>query len=63
MVEEVEKHSTEMIRYDWMQDLLEWFDFYLRGEGEQLLYIIDPIKVIGVLKTAIHQSLLRFSSI
>jgi predicted acyl esterase len=25
----------EMIRYDWMQDLLEWFDFYLRGEGEQ----------------------------
>ena len=25
----------EMIRYDWIQDLLEWFDFYLRGEGEQ----------------------------
>lgn len=25
----------EMVRYDWMQDLLEWFDFYLRGEGEQ----------------------------
>jgi predicted acyl esterase len=25
----------EMIRYDWMQDLLEWFDFYLRDVGEQ----------------------------
>jgi predicted acyl esterase len=25
----------EMVRMDWMQDLLEWFDFYLRGEGEQ----------------------------
>ena len=25
----------EMVRYDWMQDLLEWFDFYLRGVGEQ----------------------------
>ena len=25
----------EMVRYDWMQDLLEWFDFYLRGVGDQ----------------------------
>ena len=25
----------EMVRYDWMQDLLEWFDFYLRDVGEQ----------------------------
>ena len=25
----------EMIRFDWMQDLLEWFDWYLRGEGNQ----------------------------
>ena len=25
----------EMVRYDWMQDLLEWFDYYLRGIGEQ----------------------------
>ena len=25
----------EMIRFDWMQDLLEWFDFYLRDIGEQ----------------------------
>ena len=24
----------EMVRMDWMQDLLEWFDYYLRGEGE-----------------------------
>jgi predicted acyl esterase len=23
----------EMIRFDWMQDLLEWFDWYLKGEG------------------------------
>ena len=25
----------EMVRYDWMQDLLEWFDFYLKGVGDQ----------------------------
>ena len=25
----------EMVRYDWMQDLLEWFDFYLRDVGDQ----------------------------
>ena len=25
----------EMIRFDWMQDMLEWFDYYLRGIGEQ----------------------------
>ena len=25
----------EMVRMDWMQDLLEWFDWYLRGEGKQ----------------------------
>ena len=25
----------EMIRFDWMQDLLEWFDWYLKGEGWQ----------------------------
>ena len=25
----------EMVRMDWMQDLLEWFDFYLRDVGEQ----------------------------
>ena len=24
-----------MIRFDWMQDLLEWFDWYLKGEGRQ----------------------------
>ncbi len=24
-----------MVRMDWMQDLLEWFDFYLRDEGVQ----------------------------
>ena len=23
----------EMIRFDWMQDLLEWFDWYLKGDG------------------------------
>ena len=23
----------EMIRFDWMQDLLEWFDYYLKDEG------------------------------
>ena len=23
----------EMTRWDWAQDLLEWFDFYLKGEG------------------------------
>ena len=25
----------EMVRYDWMQDLLEWFDYYLRNIGPQ----------------------------
>ena len=25
----------EMIRFDWMQDMLEWFDYYLKGIGEQ----------------------------
>ena len=25
----------EMIRFDWMQDLLEWFDYYLRGIGDK----------------------------
>ena len=24
-----------MIRFDWMQDLLEWFDYYLRGIGDK----------------------------
>ena len=25
----------EMVRFDWMQDLLEWFDYYLKDIGEQ----------------------------
>ena len=25
----------EMIRYDWMQDLYEWFEYYLQNRGEQ----------------------------
>jgi len=25
----------EMIRFDWMQDMLEWFDYYLKDLGEQ----------------------------
>ncbi|RJU99704.1 MAG: CocE/NonD family hydrolase [Candidatus Poseidoniales archaeon] len=25
----------EMVRYDWMQDLHEWFDYYLKDIGEQ----------------------------
>ena len=25
----------EMIRYDWMQDLYEWFEYYLQGRGQQ----------------------------
>ena len=25
----------EMIRFDWMQDLHEWFDWYLKDEGRQ----------------------------
>ena len=25
----------EMIRFDWMQDMLEWFDYYLKDIGEQ----------------------------
>ena len=28
-----------MIRFDWMQDLLEWFDWYLKGEGRQPDYM------------------------
>ena len=24
-----------MIRFDWMQDMLEWFDYYLKDIGEQ----------------------------
>ena len=31
----VEKPFPSMIRFDWMQDLLEWFDWYLKGEGRQ----------------------------
>ncbi|RAH15164.1 MAG: hypothetical protein CMB56_003350 [Methanobacteriota archaeon] len=31
----------EMIRFDWMQDLLEWFDWYLKGEGEQPLLHVE----------------------
>ena len=31
----------EMIRYDWMQDLLEWFDWYLKEEGEKPLLHIE----------------------
>ena len=31
----------EMIRFDWMQDLLEWFDWYLKEEGEQPLLHIE----------------------
>ena len=25
----------EMVRMDWMQDLLEWFSYYLKGEGDK----------------------------
>ena len=25
----------EMVRYDWMQDMLEWFDYYLKDIGDQ----------------------------
>ena len=25
----------EMVRFDWMQDLLEWFEWYLKGVGEK----------------------------
>jgi predicted acyl esterase len=25
----------EMVRFDWMQDLLEWFDWYLKGIGDK----------------------------
>jgi predicted acyl esterase len=25
----------EMVRYDWMQDLYEWFEYYLQDRGEQ----------------------------
>ena len=31
----------EMIRFDWMQDLLEWFDWYLKEEGEKPLLHIE----------------------
>jgi hypothetical protein len=27
--------GTSTVRYDWAQDLLQWFDFYLKGEGSQ----------------------------
>lgn len=30
----IEAYPT-MVRFDWMQDLLEWFDFYLRDVGTQ----------------------------
>ncbi|MGB0617068.1 MAG: CocE/NonD family hydrolase [Candidatus Poseidoniaceae archaeon] len=26
---------AEMTRWDWAEDLLEWFDYYLKGEGER----------------------------
>ncbi|DAC09596.1 MAG TPA: CocE/NonD family hydrolase, partial [Candidatus Poseidoniales archaeon] len=26
---------AEMTRWDWAEDLLEWFDYYLKGEGQQ----------------------------
>ena len=26
---------AEMTRWDWAEDLLEWFDYYLKGEGEK----------------------------
>ena len=31
----------EMIRFDWMQDLLEWFDWYLRDIGNKPLLHIE----------------------
>ena len=31
----------EMIRFDWMQDLLEWFDWYLKGVGKQPLLVVE----------------------
>ncbi|RAH15564.1 MAG: hypothetical protein CMB20_001485, partial [Methanobacteriota archaeon] len=31
----------EMIRFDWMQDLLEWFDYYLKDEGKKPLLHIE----------------------
>ena len=32
---EEEEAFPEMIRYDWMQDLLEWFEYYLQERGPQ----------------------------
>ena len=45
----------EMIRYDWMQDLLEWFDWYLKEMAGSLncMSKSNLIRVIGVLKTVI----------
>jgi hypothetical protein len=31
----------EMIRFDWMQDLLEWFDYYLKNVGAKPLLHIE----------------------
>ena len=31
----------QMVRFDWMQDLLEWFDWYLKGVGEQLGLFVE----------------------
>ena len=31
----------EMVRFDWMQDLLEWFDWYLKGIGKQPRLVIE----------------------
>ncbi len=31
----------EMIRFDWMQDLVEWFDWYLKGIGRPPLLVVE----------------------
>jgi len=31
----------EMIRFDWMQDLLEWFDYYLKNVGDKPLLHVE----------------------
>ena len=43
-----------MVRFDWMQDLLEWFDWYLKGVGEQLGFSSksNPIRDSGGSRTA-----------
>ena len=53
----------EMIRFDWMQDMLEWFDYYLKGIGEHLDNGLksNPIKGHGALKTVIHQRMSWFN--